>query len=119
RRLRVRPGWCALAGVLTVSGFVVVARPSPSVLRAAVMACIALGGLARGRPRRALPALAAAVVGLLLWDPALAQDAGFAMSVLATAAILLIAPGWSAALRRRHLPGGLAEAVAVAAAAHL
>ena len=119
RRLRVRPGWCALAGMLTVAGFVVVARPSPSVLRAAVMACIALGGLARGRPRRALPALAAAVVGLLLWDPALAQDAGFAMSVLATAAILLIAPGWSAALRRRHLPGGLAEAVAVAAAAHL
>ena len=48
-----------------------------------------------------------------------AADAGFAMSVLATAALLLIAPGWAARLRRWHVPIGLAEAVAVAAAAHV
>ena len=41
----------------------VVARPSPSVLRAAAMAAIALVALASGRPRSALPALAAAVLG--------------------------------------------------------
>ena len=37
---------------------------------------------------------------LLVWQPQLAADAGFAMSALATAALLLIAPGWADALRR-------------------
>ena len=118
-RLRARRWVCALAGTLVVIAFVVVARPSPSVLRSAVMAVIALVALAAGRPRQVVPALGAAVLGLLLWDPALAVSAGFVMSVLATAAIVLIAPGWAAALRRHRVPGGLAEAVAVAAAAHL
>jgi competence protein ComEC len=119
RRLRVRRGWCAFAGGVVVIGFVVVARPSPSVLRAAVMGCIALVALASGRPRQALPVLSAAVIGLLVWDPRLAVDAGFTMSALATAAIVVIAPGWAVALRERHVPVGIAEMVAVAAAAHV
>ena len=119
RRVGARPGWCAATGVLVLLAFVVVARPSPSVLRAAAMALVTLGGLASGRPRAAVPALAAAVLALLAWDPGLARDAGFAMSVLATGAILLVAPRWAAGLRARHVPVGLAEAVAVAAAAHL
>jgi competence protein ComEC len=41
------------------------------------------------------------------------------LSVTATAALLLVAPGWVQALRRRGVPAGLAEALAVAAAAHL
>ncbi len=116
---RVRPWVCALVGGLVLVAFVVVARPSPSVLRAALMAAIALVSLATGRPRQAVPALSAAVLGLLLWDPALAADVGFAMSALATAALLVLAPSWAAALRRRGVPLGMAEAVAVAAAAHL
>jgi competence protein ComEC len=119
RRMRVRPSICALAGAVVLVAFVVVARGSPSVLRAALMAVIALVSLATGRPRQALPALSAAVLGLLAWDPTLAVDAGFTMSVLATAALVIIAPGWADALRRRHVPLGVAEAVAVAAAAHL
>ena len=73
--------------------FVIVARPSPSVLRAAVMAVIALASFVIGRPRAAVPTFAAAVLGLLLWDPTLAASASFAMSVLATAALLVIARG--------------------------
>ncbi|MDT4919727.1 MAG: competence protein ComEC [Pseudonocardiales bacterium] len=119
RRLRVRPWACALAGALTLAMFVVVARPSPSVLRAAVMALIALLALSSGRPRAGVPALAAAVLGLLLWQPTIASTPSFAMSVLATGALLLIAPGWAVALRRRRVPAGLAEAFAVAAAAHV
>ena len=46
-----------------------------------------------------MPALAAAVVIGLLIDPALAVDAGFALSVLATGALVLLAPGWRDALR--------------------
>ncbi|MBN9620746.1 MAG: ComEC/Rec2 family competence protein, partial [Actinobacteria bacterium] len=119
RRLRARPWICALVGLGVLAMFVVVARPSPSVLRAALMASIALGALATGRPRAALPGLGAAVLALLLWDPVLAANVSFVMSVLATAALLLIAPGWARALRRRHVPLVLAESVAVAAAAHL
>ena len=119
RRFGVRPWLCGAAGALVLVVFVAVARPSPSVLRAALMASIALVALASGRPRQALPALSAAVLALLLWDPELAGNPGFAMSVLATAALLVIAPPWADALRRRGVPAGISEAVAVAAAAHL
>jgi ComEC/Rec2-related protein len=119
RRLRARPWVSAVAGGLVLLMFVVVARPSPSVLRAALMAGIALVSLASGRPRAALPALAAAVLALLLWDPTLAGSASFTMSALATGALLVIAPGWARALRARHVPLFVAESVAVAAAAHV
>ena len=119
RRLRVRPVVCALAGGLVLLLFVLVARPSPSVLRAALMASIMLASLATGRPRAALPGLAAVTIALLLWDPTLAGSASFAMSVLATAALLVLAPGWARALRARRVPMGLAESIAVAAAAHV
>ena len=47
-----------------------------------------------------MPALAGAVLGLLLLDPALALDPGFALSVLATAALVLLAPGLARAAAR-------------------
>lgn len=119
RRLRASPTAIALVSSVVLVGFVVLARPSPSVLRAAGMAGIALVALATGRQRAALPVLAAASLGLLAWQPALAVSAGFALSVAATAALLLVAPGWVRALYRRRVPAGLAEALAVAAAAHL
>ncbi|TDC35416.1 ComEC/Rec2 family competence protein [Micromonospora sp. 15K316] len=112
--------WLAagLCGVALV-GFVILVRPSPSVVRAATMGAIGLAALAAGRPRAALPALAAAVTVLVLVDPALAGDAGFALSVLATGGLLLLAPRWRDGLRRRGVPPGLAEALAVPAAAQL
>ncbi len=119
RRLRLRPWLCAALGGVLLIAFVVVARPSPSVLRAAAMASIALVSLAVGRPRQALPSLAAAVLVLLGWDSSLAANAGFAMSVLATAALLLFAPPLAEALHRHRVPLGVAEALAVATAAHL
>lgn len=119
RRFGVRTWICGVAGAVVLLVFVAVARPSPSVLRAALMAAIALAALAGGRPRQALPALSATLLALLLWDPELAGDAGFAMSVLATGALLVLAPPWAAALQRRRVPAGIAESVAVAAAAHL
>lgn len=108
----------ALCGLALV-GFVILVRPSPSVVRAAAMGAIGLAALAAGRPRAALPALAAAVAGLVLLDPDLAGDPGFALSVCATGGLLLLAPGWRDALRRRGVPPGLAEALAVPAAAQL
>ncbi|GGM56421.1 competence protein ComEC [Micromonospora sonchi] len=107
-----------LCGVALV-GFVILVRPSPSVVRAATMGTIGLAALAAGRPRAAVPALAAAVTVLVLVDPDLAGDAGFALSVLATGGLLLLAPRWRDGLRRRGVPPGAAEALAVPAAAQL
>ncbi|MEU8296891.1 ComEC/Rec2 family competence protein [Micromonospora sp. NPDC048909] len=108
-------GLCAVALV----GFVILVRPSPSVVRAGTMGAIGLAALAAGRPRAALPALAAAITALVLVDPELAGDPGFALSVLATGGLLLLAPRWRDGLRRRGVPAGLAEALAVPAAAQL
>ncbi|WP_228395873.1 ComEC/Rec2 family competence protein [Streptomyces sp. RB17] len=105
-----------LAGALT-SGFVVVCRPDPSVLRAAACGAVALLALATGRRRSLIPALATAALLLVLYDPWLARSYGFLLSVLATGALLVLAPGWSEALRRRRVPPRLAEALATAAAA--
>ncbi|MBE1534964.1 ComEC/Rec2 family competence protein [Actinomadura algeriensis] len=119
-------GLCRLAGLgrrrapplaaLAVCAFVVVARPEPSVLRATVMGVVGLLALFTGRRRQGLPALAAAVLLLVLIDPALARSYGFALSVTATAGLLVLAPPWRDRLARR-LPGPLADALAVAAAA--
>jgi competence protein ComEC len=108
----------AVAG-LTLVGFVILVRPSPSVLRAAVMGGIGLLALASGRPRSALPALGAAVLGLVLISPPLAGDPGFALSVLATLGLMVLAPAWAERLRSRRVPRGVAEALAVPVAAAL
>jgi competence protein ComEC len=109
----------ALVAALALVGFVLLARPTASVLRAAAMGAVTLLALAAGRSRAAVPALCAATIVLLLVDPRLARDAGFALSVAATAAIVLLAPGWSRRLRDRGWPRLLADAVAVSAAAGL
>ncbi|MET9829293.1 ComEC/Rec2 family competence protein [Streptomyces sp. NPDC006385] len=105
-----------LGGALTLA-FVVVCRPDPSVLRAAACGAVALLALATGRRRSLIPALATAVLMLVLYDPWLARSYGFLLSVLATGALLTLAPRWSAALRRRGVPPRAAEALAAAAAA--
>jgi len=105
-----------LGGVLTLA-FVIVCRPDPSVLRAAACGSIALLAIATGRRRSLIPALATAVLLLVLYDPWLARSYGFLLSVLATGALLTLAPRWSTALQRRRVPPRLAEALAAAAAA--
>ncbi|GIM89077.1 ComEC/Rec2 family competence protein [Paractinoplanes toevensis] len=119
RRTRAGPAVQAVVCAVVLVGFVILARPSPSVVRAAAMGAIGLVGLASGRPRAALPALAAGVAALILYDPELAADPGFALSVLATSGLLLLAPVWRDALRRRGWPAGAAEALAVPAAAQV
>lgn len=108
----------AVLAAVALAGFVVLARPSPSVLRAAVMGLVALIALSSGNRKAAMPALAAAVLVLVLVDPDLAAAPGFALSVLATAGLLVLAPSWRKALAR-HLPAPLADALAVPAAAQV
>ncbi|MFC5501882.1 ComEC/Rec2 family competence protein [Lysinimonas soli] len=112
-----RLGRVAVAAV-TLAGFVVLVTPEPSVLRAAVMAAVALLALAAGRPARGLPLLCVAVVVLLALDPWLARSYGFALSVLATAGLLLLARPIAEVIAR-VLPRGLALVLAVPIAAQL
>ncbi|CAN5149039.1 ComEC/Rec2 family competence protein [soil metagenome] len=110
----VRVGAAAVALV----GFVVLVTPGPSVIRAAVMAAVALLAIALGRPARGIPLLSVAVIGLLAFDPWLARSYGFALSVLATGGLLLLA-GPLAGVLGRWLPRALALVVAVPIAAQL
>ena len=123
--LLVTGRWCGVrgrghyvVGALGIAGFVLLARTEPSVVRAAAMGTVALVGMGVDGRRRGPRALGVAVVGLLLFDPALAVSVGFALSVVATGGILVLGPGLRDALTR-WAPRWLAEAVAVPLAAQL
>ncbi|TFD71177.1 ComEC/Rec2 family competence protein, partial [Cryobacterium fucosi] len=115
-RLR-RPARLALA-VLTLAGFVVLVTPEPSVLRAALMATVLLFSIGSGRPGRGLPLLALVVIVLLAFDPWLARSYGFALSVLATCGLLVLA-GPLGRVLGRWMPAWLAGIIAIPLAAQL
>lgn len=117
RALGIGPRTGTVLAALALVAFVVVVRPSPSVLRAAAMGSVALLALVVGRRRQAMPALAASIGMLLIVAPELAADAGFALSVVATAGLIAVAPGWVTRMRARGIPRALAEVCAVSAAA--
>ena len=118
RAVRAPPWWTVVGGAAMIWLFVLVCRPEPSVVRAAFMGSLALLALATGRPHTALGALGVTVVGVLFVAPSLASSYGFALSVLATAGIVLLVPRWTREWSV-SLPRVLAEALAVAVAAHL
>lgn len=115
----VGPRLAAVLAFAVLIGFVIVVEPSASVLRAAVMGGIALLAVLTHRRRQAIPVLSASVIALMAAAPQLAVDAGFALSVTATAALVVIAPIWSAWLVARGCPKPLAAAVSIALAAQL
>ncbi|NKY12605.1 ComEC/Rec2 family competence protein, partial [Cellulomonas hominis] len=108
-RVPRRARWLPVAVVM--GGFVAVVHPGASVVRAAVMGAVGVLGLVAGRPARTVPALAAAVVVLLVVDPWLAGEIGFVLSVVATAGIALLAGplarGWTP--RVDHVGGAAAR----------
>lgn len=112
RRVRIVIAACAL------SLFVIFVGPDASVQRAAIMAVVLLVSGFGGKRGSALPSLGLAVLTLLTINPWQAVQAGFALSVVATAGILLFATQCESWLRTRlHLPKVLALPVAVACVA--
>lgn len=118
RWLGVRGRWLHALAAAGIVGFVITARAEPSVVRAAAMGTVALVGMGRNGRSRGTRGLGVAVLGLLLLWPRLAVTAGFALSALATAGILLLAPVWRDALMR-WTPRWVAEAVSVPLAAQV
>ena len=87
----LRRRWRLVACGSLLIGYCLLLGPAPSLLRAAVMGMVSILALARGREPRSFSALQVAVIGLLIFNPAFGQDAGFLHSDSANAAIELVA----------------------------
>lgn len=107
-----------IVGVITLVGFVILVTPEPSVIRAAVMATIALAAIAWGRPGAGIAVLSLTVWVLLLADPWRAVEFAFVLSVAATAGIVLGLRPMAGALSR-VMPVWLAWWVALPLVAQL
>jgi competence protein ComEC len=119
RRIGVGPGTCAVVCAVVLGGFAEVAGGQPNVMRAGLMLGVGLLALATGRTRSAASALAGSVIVLVLWQPAFATDVGFALSVLATGAMVMLTTPTAKALVRHGVPKGMARLLAVAIVAQL
>ncbi len=105
----------SLAGL---AGFVVLVTPEPSVIRAGVMAAVGMLTVLLGRPSAGAGMLSLCATGILLADPWLAATPGFALSVVASGALILLAPPLARGMSR-GMPHPVALAVAVPLAAQL
>ena len=109
----------AVATAAAIAVYTVLAGASASVLRASVMAGVALLARETGRPGTAARALAWAVVILLGLNPDTVTDAGFQLSAAATAGLLAWGTPLSTSLGARMpwLPRFVVEGLAVSLAA--
>jgi competence protein ComEC len=106
--------------VLAIVAYVAFAGASPSVVRAGLMAGVALLARESGRAGRATAALGWAATLLLALDPGLVLDAGFQLSSLATAGLI----AWGTPLSDRihglgrgRVPRAITESLGVSLAA--
>lgn len=116
---RVRVAVAAVA----LYGFVAIVGTDPSVLRAVVTGCIGLLAILVGRAGQAIAALSAGIIGLILLAPDLSVSVGFALSVAATAGLVLLAEPLARRLSATTVmgtwPAPVVRAIAVSIAAHV
>ena len=107
-----------LCGVAAVLAYAMLLDSEGSVIRSLAMGLLGAYALLRGSGRQSLAALQVTVLACLLLAPHRALDAGFALSVTATAALILLGPPL-ARLFMRALPGFWAHALATPIVASL
>lgn len=120
RSLGRRPRSLIVLGLIW--GYALLAGASPSVIRAAVMATVVVGARETGRAGQALGALAVTAAVMLLVDPRVVTDAGFQLSLAATAGLLAWAGPLTTWLRSRlprQVPAIVVEGLAMSLAAQL
>ena len=103
-------------GALVILGFIALAGPQPSVVRAALMAGLGLLLLSLKARQRPVGVLLVAVIAMLLMAPVWVQSLGFQFSVVATTGLVVSAGPMGEGLSR-WLPQRLAMAMAVPLAA--
>jgi competence protein ComEC len=87
--LGVGPKRRAVIGLMALPVYAAATRFEPSVMRATVMAGVVLVGRLVGIGLEAWQVLSVAVLGLVILDSGIALDAGFQLSVAATAGVLV------------------------------
>jgi competence protein ComEC len=118
-RTRISRRRRAVVTILAIVGYTLFAGASASVVRAALMAGVALLAVETGRGSRVIVGLAWAVTLLLLVEPATISDVGFQLSATATAGLV----AWGSPLARRleerwpRMPGAIRESLGVSLAA--
>lgn len=100
RLLRLPRFWAAAAGLTVLAAFVLVVRPDPSVLRAAVMGSIGTAAVLTGRGKVPAALLCLCTTVLLAIDPWLSGSYAFILSVCATAGLIVLGPRFAASLER-------------------
>ncbi len=108
-----------LVALALIALYVPLAGAGPSIQRAGIMGGALLAAALAGRPGSRWYALGLAAVGTLFLEPRAVTALGWQLSFAAVLGILLLARRWADALRRRRVPGPLADAVAVTVAAGL
>ena len=106
-----------IAALMSLIVYVLVVGFDPSVLRAGFMAATVIVAMWLGRGVAPIRALALSMIILLLFDPWLAVDFAFALSVFSTLGILVLAPALYEKLIK--LPKPLAVGLSVSFAAQL
>lgn len=107
-----------LCGIAAVLAYAMLLDSEGSVIRSLAMGLLGAYAMLRGSGRQSLAALQVTVLVCLLAAPHRALDAGFALSVTATAALILLGPPL-ARLFMRALPGFWAHALATPIVASL
>ena len=110
--------WRIAISFFGLIAYVQLVGAQPSVSRAAFMALCVMFATLMGRRVAPLAALAFSVLSLLSFWPGLASELGFALSVLATAGILILAPKLYQKMNPR-VPRWLAVAISVSAGAQI
>ena len=90
--LRIQLRGRVVISLMALAFYVVLVQPQPSVMRAATMGAIVVLALLVGGRRAGPSILSTAIIILILLDPSLAISWGFALSVSATAGIIMLTP---------------------------
>ena len=106
-----------LAALALVAIYVPLAGGGPSIQRAGVMGGAGLVAALAGRPSSRWYALGLAAAATLALNPRASGEPGWQLSFAAVVGLLALVPGLREALRRRRVPGPVADAGAVAFAA--
>lgn len=104
-----------LAIVLSIAAvgfYVILAGMQPSIVRAGIMGTLAFSAQLLGRQYSGLYGLILAASSMILYDPSLATDVGFQLSVTATAGIMYIKPLLPSAKALEDLTTTLAAQIA-------